>query len=69
MLDVRTELWLPRGRRGGRGKGWELGLDRCKLLHTGWLNSKVLLCSTGSCIQYLVTMEIYIYIHNKYNGK
>ena len=26
----------------------------CKPLHTEWITSKVLLCSTGNCIQYLV---------------
>ena len=54
MLDIRTELWLPRGRRGGREKDWELGLNRYKLLYIGWVNKKVLLYSTGSYIQYPV---------------
>ena len=39
---------------------WEFGVSRCKLLHTGWLNNKVLLYSTGNYIQY---PEI------NYNGK
>ena len=54
MLDIRTELWLPRGRRGGRGKDWELGLNRYKLLYIGWVNKKVLLYSKGSYFQYPV---------------
>ena len=33
---------------------WEFGISRCKLLHTGWINNKVLLYSTGSSIQYPV---------------
>ena len=37
----RTDLWLPRG--GGRGMDWEFGVGRCKLLHTEWINNKVLL--------------------------
>ena len=30
----------------------EFGVGRCKLLHIGWINNKVLLYSTGNCIQY-----------------
>ena len=30
----------------------EFGISRRKLLHIGWINSKVLLYSTGSYIQY-----------------
>ena len=56
----RTDLWLPSGRRGGRGKDWEFGINRCKLLYTGWINNKVLLYSTGKYIQYPVI---------KHNGK
>ena len=40
----------------GWGGGMDLGfgLNRCKLLYTGWINNKVLLYSTGNCIiQYL----------------
>ena len=44
----RTDLWLPRGRTGGRGIDWEFGVGRCKLLYIGWINNKVLLCSTGN---------------------
>ena len=33
---------------------WEFGVSRCKLLHLEWINSKVLLHSTGNYIQYPV---------------
>ena len=33
---------------------WEFGVSRCKLLHIEWINNKVLLYSTGNCIQYPV---------------
>ena len=33
---------------------WEFGISRCKLLYIGWINNKVLLYSTGNCIQCLV---------------
>ena len=36
---------------GGRGMDWEFGISRCKLLHIGWVNNKVLLYSIGNYIQ------------------
>ena len=36
-------------RRGGMD--WEFGISRCKLLHRGWINNKVLLYSTGNYMQ------------------
>ena len=50
----RTDLWLPRGRGFGGEKDWEFGISRCKLVHIGWINNKVLLYSTGNYIQYPV---------------
>ena len=57
------------GRRGGGGMNWEFGVSRCKLLYIEWINSKVLLYSTGNNIQYPVTNDngkeyekVYIYI-------
>ena len=55
-----------------------LGLaNRCKLLYIAWMNNKVLLCSTGNYIQYMVInhnekeyekqcvyIYIYIYMYN-----
>ena len=34
------------------GMEWEVGVSRCKLLYIEWINSKVLLYSTGNYIQY-----------------
>ena len=31
---------------------WEVGISRCKLLYTRWINNKVLLYSTGNYTQY-----------------
>ena len=42
------------GREGGRGRHWEFGVRRCKLLHREWINNKVLMQSTGKYIQYPV---------------
>ena len=36
------------------GMDWEFGISRCKLVHIGWINNKVLLYSTGNYIQYPV---------------
>ena len=40
----------------GKEEGWigSLGVSRCKLLYTGWINNKVLLYTTGNSIQYPV---------------
>ena len=45
---------VAKGEGGGGGKDWEFGISRCKLLYIGWINSKVLLYSTGNYIQYPV---------------
>ena len=40
------------GEVGGGGRvDWEFGISRCKLLHKGWMNNKVLLYNTGNYIQ------------------
>ena len=44
---------LPRGL--GEARTGSLGLIVCRLLYTGWINTKALLYSTGNYIQYLVT--------------
>ena len=36
---------------GGGGMDWEFGISRCKLVYIAWINNKVLLYSTGNCIQ------------------
>ena len=37
-----------------KGKGWEFGISRCRLLYIGWINNNVLLYSTGNYIRHLV---------------
>ena len=54
----------------GGGKDEECRFSRCKLVYIGCINNKVLLFSTGNCIQYHVInhdgknmkMNIYLYI-------
>ena len=55
----------------GRGKDWEFGISRSKLLYIGWINNKVLLYSTRNYIQYPVINhngkeyeKEYIYIYS-----
>ena len=50
-LNLRTNLWLP---RGGIGVAGEVGVSRYKLLSIGWINNKVLLYNTGNYIQHPV---------------
>ena len=54
LQTQRTDLWLPRGKRGGRGREWEFGIRKSKILNIGWIN-KILLYRTGNYIQYPVT--------------
>ena len=54
LTDIENRLVVAKGEEGGRGTDWEFGVGRCKLLHLEWINSKVLLCSTGNYIQYPV---------------
>ena len=42
------------GGAGGGGKDWEFEISSHKLVYTEWITDKVLLCSTGNYIQYLV---------------
>ena len=52
---------------------WEFGISSCKLIYVGGINNKVLLYSTGNCIQYPVinrngkeyeNIYIYMYMYN-----
>ena len=45
-------LVVAKGDSGPGVKGCEFGVSRYKLLSIGWINSKVLLYSTGNYIQY-----------------
>ena len=57
-------------KRDGGEEDWEFGISRCKQLHIRWINSEVLLRSTGNCTQYPVishmekNMKMNNYIHN-----
>ena len=54
FTDVEKKLCYQ-GEGNGRGKDWEFGIVRGKLLYIGSINNKVLLHSTGKYIQYSIT--------------
>ena len=49
-MDTENRLVVAKGEEDGRGKDWEFGISRCKLVYIGWINNKVLLYSTGNYI-------------------
>ena len=69
LTDIEDRLVNAKGWWGG--VGWEFGVSRCKLLHTEWINNKVLLHSTGMLLKTLwwLMWEInlksgYMYMYN-----
>ena len=53
IRDIENRLEIAKG-DGHAGIEWEVGIGRCKLLDTEWINNKVLLYSRGNSIQYYV---------------
>ena len=49
----RTDLWLPRGRRGEQGKDREFGISRGKLLYTGWKTTRSYCIAQGTIFNIL----------------
>ena len=52
FTNTENKLVVAQGVGSGGGKDWRFGNSRGKLLYIGWISKKVLLCSTGSYIQY-----------------
>ena len=50
-MDIENTFVVAKGEGVGGGMEWEVGVSRCKLLYTEWIN-KVLLYSTENYIQY-----------------
>jgi len=50
FTDPQNRLVDAKG-RGRRGPDWEFGVSRCKLLHSKWINNRVLSYSTENYIQ------------------
>ena len=51
-MNIENKLVVAKEEEVGRRMEWEVGVSRCKLLYTGWINHKVLLYSTENYIQY-----------------
>ena len=43
---------FSKGEGDGGGVEWEVGVSRCELLYTEWINNRVLLYSRDNYIQY-----------------
>ena len=52
LTDTEGRLAAAQGQGLGRRTEWGVGVSRCKQLHAGERNSKVLKCSTENYIQY-----------------
>lgn len=50
LTDFESKLWLPKGKGGGVGMDWGLGIGMCQLLHTEWTVNGNLQYSTGTLI-------------------
>ena len=50
IMDLENRLVLAKGEVGGSGMDWEFGVNRYKLLPLEWINSEILLSSTGNYI-------------------
>ena len=48
---LKTQVTCLLKRRNRRVMDWEFAISTCQLLQTRWMNNKVLLQSTGNCIQ------------------
>ena len=49
LYENRLVVVEGRGRWGGGGMEWEVGISRCKLLYTEWIKNKVLLQHRELC--------------------
>ena len=43
VTDIENRFVVTKGEGDGGGMEWEVGISRCKLSCTGWINNKVLL--------------------------
>ena len=52
FMDTGNTLVVAKGEGIGGGMEGEVGVSRCKLLYTEWINNRVLLYSTENYVQY-----------------
>ena len=53
-LQIEQRLTVAKAEGSAGRTDWEFGVSGCKVLYTEWINSKILLYSTVSYIQYPV---------------
>ena len=76
LQTQKTNLSLPKDKKGEGGLDWEFGISRRQLFYVEWINNKVLLYGTENHIQYpmknhnrkefqkqIVCVCIYIFIY------
>ena len=53
LMDLENRLVVAKGEGegvGGSGRDWELGVNRCRMLPSGWISKGILLCGTGNSV-------------------
>ena len=53
IMDLENRLVVAWGEGegvGGTESDWELGVNRCRMLPSGWISNGILLCSTGNSV-------------------
>ena len=53
IMGMLSRLVVARREEGEKGMDGEFGVDRCQLLHFKQLGKRILLYSTGNCVQSL----------------
>jgi len=51
-IGIQNRWLVAKGEGVGEEMEWEVGVSRCRLLCTEWINNVVLLCNTGNYTQY-----------------
>ena len=57
LTDIGNRTVVANGEVRGSEVDWEFRVSRCKLLHLKWINSEVLLYSTGNYIHTLIKIQ------------
>ena len=52
-MDMESRLVFVRGEGGEKGTDRDLGVGRCKPLHSEWISNGIQLYSRGNCVQSL----------------
>ena len=50
IMDLENRLVVAKGEGEGVGRDWELGVNRCRMLLSGWISNGIPLYSTGNSV-------------------